>query len=132
MAKQERGPKPKSKKPSMRDLAAKKPEAKKRRLKVNTSKAATPLKKARDLGRKEYHLIKLPDNRIGRLLNKRGRIVPRYFRDAWQEIRKTTWPGRRETIRLTIAVFIFSAVFAVIVAALDFVLDKIFRNIITG
>ena len=131
MAKQAKTPKNKAK-PSMRDLAGAKPEPKKRRIRINKSKSAAPFKKAHSFGKKEYHPIKLPDNKVGRLLNKRGRIIPKYFRDAWKEIRLTTWPGRRETVRLTIAVFIFSAVFAAIVAALDFVLDKIFKNIITG
>lgn len=112
MAKQAKSPKDKSKQPSMRDLATAKPTTKrKRRQRTRSLRASGPFK------------------RMTALL---GKLVPKYFHGAWQEIRLTTWPGRRETIRLTIAVFIFSAVFAVIVAALDFVLDKIFKTLITG
>lgn len=130
MARQEKTSK--GKKPSMRDLAGDKSAGKKRRIRASGTKTAAPLKKIRGFASKEYHPIKLPDNKAGRLLNKRGRIIPKYFRESWHEIRLTTWPGRKETLRLTIAVFIFSAVFAVIVAALDFVLGKLFKNLITG
>ncbi len=132
MAKKSDTTKSKAKKPSMRDVASGKKQPKKRRLKVNGTKATTPLKKVYNFGKKEYHPIRLPDNKFGRVLNKRGRIIPKYFREAWQEIRLTTWPGRRETARLTVAVFVFSAVFAIIVAILDFGLDKLFRSLLTS
>lgn len=116
---------------TMRELAAEKP-ASKGKSNSKKSKLLKPLKKAHNVGKKEYHPIKLPDNRFGRILGKRINIIPKYFKESWQEIRMVTWPNRRETIRLTIAVFIFSAVFATIVASLDFVLDKVFRNLIVG
>lgn len=116
---------------TMRELAAEKP-ASKRKSSSKKSKLLRPFKKAHTVGKKEYHPIKLPDNRFGRILGKRINFIPKYFRESWREIRQVSWPGRRETIRLTIAVFIFSAVFATIVASLDFVLDKVFRNLIVG
>jgi preprotein translocase SecE subunit len=53
-----------------------------------------------------------------------------YFRSSWQELRQVSWPNRRETVRLTIAVFIFAIVFGLAVALVDFGLDKIFHKIL--
>lgn len=65
---------------------------------------------------------------IGRILAKVFFI--NYFRSSWQELRQVTWPTRRETIKLTIAVFLFATVFGLAVALIDFVLDKIFKQIL--
>jgi preprotein translocase SecE subunit len=64
---------------------------------------------------------------LGRILSI---LVPGFLKGAFNEIRHTTWPGRSETIRLTWAVFVFAVIFSIIVAGLDFVLDKVFRSII--
>lgn len=53
-----------------------------------------------------------------------------YFRSSWQELRQVTWPNRRETFKLTVAVFIFAIVFGLAIALVDFGLDKIFRKIL--
>lgn len=55
-------------------------------------------------------------------------LVPRYFINSWQELKQVTWPGRRETWRLTAAVFIFAIVFGVLIYGVDAALDKIFRE----
>lgn len=57
-------------------------------------------------------------------------FVPPYVRSAWRELRLVTWPDFRQTRDLVIAVIIFSVIFGIIVAGVDFVLDKIFRNVI--
>lgn len=57
-------------------------------------------------------------------------IIPPYFRNAWKELRQVTWPSRRETRQLTIAVFLFAIVFGVLVALTDYGLDKIFRKVL--
>lgn len=46
--------------------------------------------------------------------------MPRYFKESIQELKKVTWPGRREAWRMTFAVFAFSLVFALIVVIADF------------
>jgi preprotein translocase SecE subunit len=107
------------------DSAVKKP----RRLRRSASTFARPLKTIHRTGKKEYYLP-LPDNRAGRFLNKRRHIVPRYFREAWAELRLVVWPGRRETWKLTLAVFIFAIIFSLLVAITDYGLDKIFKRIL--
>jgi preprotein translocase SecE subunit len=60
-----------------------------------------------------------------------GRILfPRYFRNSFRELKLVTWPGRRESLRLTGAVLIFAIVFGAIVAIVDFGLDKLFKEFI--
>lgn len=57
-------------------------------------------------------------------------IVPRYLRNAWSELRMVTWPNRRESLRLTSAVIVFSVVFGVLIAITDYGLDKVFKKVI--
>jgi preprotein translocase SecE subunit len=118
-----------SKKPTVRERAAGKDKKQPRRLKVSSGpikKLFSPLRKLR---------IPLPDNKFGRGVRKFGRtigriLLPKYFRESWREVRQVTWPTRKETINLTVAVFVFSVIFTTIVAILDFGLDKLFREII--
>lgn len=62
-----------------------------------------------------------------------GKILwPTYFRNSWKELRQVTWPTRRETWQLTLAVIIFSTIFGVIVAVVDYGLNKVFKALIIG
>lgn len=96
------------------------------------SSAARPLAGAAKAGRKEYHPIKLPDNKLGRFLSKRIYLIPAYFRNAWAEIMLVEWPTRRETTKLTFAVTVFALAFGGVVYVLDLGLDKLFREILLG
>jgi preprotein translocase SecE subunit len=57
-------------------------------------------------------------------------LVPRYFVNSWREVRKVTWPNRKETWRLTLAVFVFAIVFGALVAIVDKGLDEFFKKVI--
>lgn len=46
--------------------------------------------------------------------------APSYFSESYAELKKVTWPTRKEAIRLTIAVFIFSTVFTVLIVVADY------------
>jgi preprotein translocase SecE subunit len=60
-----------------------------------------------------------------------GRIIfPRYFRDSWRELRQVTWPGWRESRRLTYAVLVFAIIFGASIAVVDYGLDKLFKAIL--
>jgi preprotein translocase subunit SecE len=64
-------------------------------------------------------------------LKKAGRVIlPAYFRNSWQELKKVTWPDWTQSRKLTSAVLIFAILFGVMIAGVDWVLDKIFRNLI--
>ena len=61
---------------------------------------------------------------LGKILRK---LVPRYFINSWYELKKVTWPGRKETWRLTAAVFGFAIIFGVLIYFVDLALDKLFK-----
>ena len=68
-----------------------------------------------------------PAKKVGGILA--SVLLLRFFRDAWGELRQVQWPTARETVRLTIAVFIFSLVFGTIIALTDYGLGKVFRKV---
>lgn len=53
-----------------------------------------------------------------------------YFTASRTELAKVSWPNRRQTMRLTIVVIIFSLVFAAILGALDYVFSTLLQKII--
>ncbi|MBA3758819.1 preprotein translocase subunit SecE [Candidatus Saccharibacteria bacterium] len=101
---------------------------KKRRLHNATKSVARPLGAARRLGRKEYHPVKLPDNKTGKFLTANRKLTPKFFREAWAEVRMVIWPNRKETTKMTIAVFIFALTFGAIIAVVDYGLDRLFKE----
>lgn len=100
-----------------------------RRLRRTASTVSRPLRTAAGIGRKEYYLP-LPENKVGQFLNKRRRFLPSYFRNSWNELRQVAWPSRRETWKLTLAVFTFAIIFGLLIAVTDFALDKLFRKVL--
>jgi preprotein translocase SecE subunit len=89
------------------------------------------LSKARGAAAKPFKRVKLPSNRVTRGIKKALKwLVPRYFVNSWREVKQVTWPSRRETWRLTGAVFVFALVFGALVAAVDKGLDEIFKKVI--
>jgi preprotein translocase SecE subunit len=69
-----------------------------------------------------------PARFIGRILA--TILLLRFFRDAWRELRQVVWPSRKETWKLTVAVFVFAILFGIIIAITDFGLDKLFRKVL--
>jgi preprotein translocase SecE subunit len=77
---------------------------------------------------------------LGRQIGKLGRFrvfrwisyvfVPPYIRNSWRELRLVTWPNRRQSWQLVNAVIIFSVVFGIIIAVVDYGLDKLFKEFI--
>lgn len=60
-----------------------------------------------------------------------GRIIfPKYFRESWRELKLVTWPNWKQSRQLTFAVLVFALVFGVVIAIVDYGLDKLFRNIL--
>lgn len=92
--------------------------------------ATKPVKGVRSALGKEFHPIKLPDNRAGRLLTKKRGVMPGYFRESYQELREVSWPTKRQAATLSFAVIAFSLVLALFIRALDFGFEKLFREVI--
>jgi preprotein translocase SecE subunit len=102
-------------------------EKKPGRIKKASAKTGAALRKTRVTRNPITKLIA----RIGRLILKILRwIIPNYFIDSWREVKLVTWPSRRETWRLTSAVFIFAIVFGAMVSGVDKVLDILFKKVI--
>lgn len=114
---------------TVRERANSSKSDKRRRIKTTAGQLSSKLSSARTSGKREFH-IPLPDNKVGRILKKRVRFVPGFIKNSWTELRGVTWPNRNDTVRLTMAVFIFSVVFAAIVGVIDYGLDKLFREVI--
>lgn len=79
------------------------------------------------------------DRRISGPLRKLGRPLRglaiitglRYLARSWAELRQVAWPNRRQTRQLTIAVIVFSTVFGIIIAVVDYGLGKLFKVLFT-
>lgn len=78
---------------------------------------------------KSYHLP-LPDNKVGNILSKRVRIVPKFIKESFKELKQVEWPDRKTTAKLSFAVILFSIVFGIFIATTDFLLDKLFKEVI--
>ncbi len=102
-----------------------------RRINRTASSASKPIKAAYRFGKREYYLP-LPNNKLGRVLNKRRSIVPKFFTEAFQELRQVTWPSRQETTKMTIAVFIFALVFGTMIWVVDIGIENLFRKVLLG
>jgi preprotein translocase SecE subunit len=84
--------------------------------------------------------VSAPFRPIGRVAKKLGKfkplriigfiLVPPYLRNSWRELKQVTWLKSKESLRLTYAVFAFAAIFGVLVAILDYGLDKIFKQVL--
>jgi preprotein translocase SecE subunit len=57
-------------------------------------------------------------------------IFPAYFRNSWKELKLVTWPGFKESIRLTWAVLLFAIIFGTTVALVDYGLNSVFKHIL--
>ncbi len=102
-------------------------QQKPKRIRKTASQLSRPFKLAHRTAKKEVYLP-LPNTKAGNFLNKRRSIIPKYFKDSWYEVRQVKWPTNRETFKLTIAVFIFALGLGLIIALVDFGLDKLFRE----
>ena len=131
----------KSAKPARRSTATKKSQTirqrrdaqtvvKPKRIRTTAGKLATPISKSKSLASKEVHVIPLPDNKVGRFLGKKGRLTPKFLSEAFSEIRLVSWPNRKDTVKLTLAVFIFAIIFAGFVGLLDWGLGELFRKFV--
>lgn len=89
-----------------------------------SSKAAAPI------ARTSSQLSNVPIFKPIRWLFKLiGKIfLPKYIRNSWKELKQVTWLSWRQSIRLTYAVIVFSIIFGIVVAGVDYVLDKFFRE----
>lgn len=53
-----------------------------------------------------------------------------YFSLSYAELRKVTWPTRRQALQLTVLVIMFSLVLAVIVGGFDAIIRALLQEVI--
>jgi preprotein translocase SecE subunit len=79
----------------------------------------TLVKKLKLLLGKELN-IPLPAKIASGKLGKSHKIrLPRYFRESMQEMKKVTWPSRKESWKLTFAVIVFTGLLMLFIVAVD-------------
>lgn len=54
--------------------------------------------------------------------------IAQFFKSTWAEIKKITWPNRKDLFKTTFAVIIFIVVFTVIVGLIDLGMGTVFSN----
>lgn len=98
-----------------------------RKLAVASSK---PVSKISSVLKKEYSPLNTGNSKVGKVLGRRSRLTPRYFIDSFKELKQVTWPTKRTTLKLTLAVFLFSFGLMMLVFGLDKGFDKLFKDVI--
>ncbi len=112
MAKSSKDDSPKITRIKASDNGAKKPTVKAAKLPLVKKAAKTP--KREDTAAKRS-----PLGRIGA-----------YFKGAWHELKLVRWPDRKTTWKMTGALIMFTAVFAVVILLLDYGLQYLFKLLI--
>ena len=62
---------------------------------------------------------------------RRGNPVTRYLRETLAELKKVTWPVRRDALQLTVLVLIVVVVSSLVLGSLDYLFAQLIRFIIT-
>lgn len=102
-----------------------------RRIKKAATSAASPIKSVRSGIKREVHIFRYPENKkFGKFLNRKARFFPKFFSEAWKELRLVEWPNRRTSWKSTFAVVVFAVVFGLIIAITDYGLDQLFKNVL--
>ena len=138
MADKSKGTSPKRKLVTVRERSENTPKNKSRVRRVTSTakKASAPFLVVGRFLKKLAHPFRFmlapfktrPARFIGRILAKV--LLINYFRSAWKELRQVTWPNRKETRQLTLAVFAFAVVFGIMITLTDYGLDKVFKKVI--
>jgi preprotein translocase SecE subunit len=128
-ADKKRAPRVRKSAPTIRERAqvAETQESTKRPVRKFFAKIFKPFKKLKLRERRVFKALAAVLRPIKRVLRW---LVPSYFVNSWRELRLVHWPNRRETWRLTVAVFIFAIIFGALVAGVDKALDEVFKKLV--
>ena len=55
--------------------------------------------------------------------------IAKYFRDVVSEVKKVSWPDRKELVNATIAAIVFIVIFAIVVGVVDLILGQLLKLI---
>lgn len=88
------------------------------------------MSKTKLLGKEKERQLK-EQQRAAKLKNKKKRRGPiRYCKDVWQELKKVTWPTKKDLLNSTVAVIVFIVIMAVVTGVFDLILTQIFNLVI--
>ena len=73
-------------------------------------------------------MAKTKDSKKGGRKNQNA--IQRYFKETIGELRKVTWPTRKEATNLTIIVIIVTLTMSILLGFLDFIYTKLFAFIL--
>lgn len=59
----------------------------------------------------------------------RRKKIVKYFRDVVSEVKKVSWPDRRELVNATVAAIVFIIIFAIVVGIVDLILGQLLKLI---
>jgi preprotein translocase subunit SecE len=96
-------------------------------------KLNTSAKKTKKVLSKRYDPI--PESRVGGTLAadvkgpKPLRKLVKYVKDSKNEVKKVTWPSRKESWRLTLAVLVFTAIFASFTTVVDLGFEEVVERL---
>ncbi len=57
---------------------------------------------------------------------KQENAIIRYLRETWFELRKVSWPTRKEAVNLTIIVVVVTTFLSIILSIMDWVFQMVF------
>jgi preprotein translocase subunit SecE len=60
----------------------------------------------------------------------RDNVVTQYFRETWYELKKVSWPSRKEGVNLTLMVILVTSFLAIILGIMDWVFSSVFGLIL--
>ncbi len=66
------------------------------------------------------------------LMSESGKELLGLFRDSWRELKKVVWPSRKEAIQLTLYVFGFVVIMALMLWITDKTLEWVLYDLILG
>ena len=69
-------------------------------------------------------------SRLNHFMLKQRSLMPTYVSGAARELRQVVWPSLPVALRLTLAVYVFAVIFALLVAGLDWLLNHAFEEVI--
>lgn len=105
-------------------------QPKKRRLRSAAGTASRPVKKVWEGATKEYHVLPQKESGLLGFFTRSRSLFPTYVVNSWKELRQVSWPGRKTTWKLVLAVYLFAVVFGVTIALVDYGLEKLFKEIL--
>ena len=82
------------------------------------------------LGKDKERQLKEQQKIAKQKAKKKRRTPARYFKDMWSELKKVTWPSRKDLISYTLAVIAFIVVMAIVTGLFDFGLGSLFNLVI--